>query len=250
MEGTEARLLVSESLFDSGLVLPKIGERQLVEFPAPARNPTSEDIREAFPPAIYERMLRMIKRHENDSGTAAGTVFAGGDHLDTASPPNRTLGYGRNLSVVGILPEERHLVRVGADGKMSITEAGAERLLMNDVARIFKTLMKVDWFRRLGPVRRAAMVDFAMAGVGTVLGDDELTRVNLPKLGRSGFPAMIEALRRTGPTGLWIPDFVQAGKEIVTNSAGTGPSKYKRQVGARADQLQQLIETGDQRGLR
>jgi lysozyme len=73
-------------------------------------------------------------------------------YLDTASPPNITIGIGRNLSGRGVLPVE------------------IDMMFDHDVDHFFNFLSeKFDWFNKLNEARQCALVDMCFMGTKSFL---------------------------------------------------------------------------------
>lgn len=71
-------------------------------------------------------------------------------YLDTANPPNITIGIGRNLTGRGVLPVE------------------IDMMFDHDVDHFFNFLSeKFDWFNKLNDARQCALVDMCFMGTKT-----------------------------------------------------------------------------------
>lgn len=110
-----------------------------------------------------------------------------------------TIGVGRNLDDSGI------------------SEAEALHLLDNDIAAVKATGMRHDWFRKLDPVRKDAILNMAF-------------NMGWPRL--LGFRQMIAALERM--------DYEEAAREALA-------SKWADQVGNRAREVSEQLRTGVER---
>ena len=108
-----------------------------------------------------------------------------------------TIGIGRNLDDAGI------------------TEAEADQLLGNDIARAVADLDRaLPWWRRLSPMRRRALLNMAF-------------NLGLPRL--LGFKGMLADLERG--------DFEGAAREAID-------SRWARQTGARAQRIAMMLAEG------
>ena len=81
---------------------------------------------------LLDRAREMIARHE-------GIRLK--PYLDTVG--KMTVGYGRNLTDVGISQQE------------------ASFLLENDIKKVIHELIKIPWFNTLNPARKAVLIDMA-----------------------------------------------------------------------------------------
>ena len=81
-----------------------------------------------------------------------------------------TIGYGRNLDDVGILPEETRTLGITKDSviRTGITQAIADALLEGDIARAMADLDRaLPWWRKLDGVRQRVMVNMVFnMGIG------------------------------------------------------------------------------------
>jgi lysozyme len=107
-----------------------------------------------------------------------------------------TIGYGRALNIVGISTGE------------------AEAMLHHDVADVVGKLGRFPWFKPLGEVRGAVLIDMTF---------------NLGWLKLLGFAHFLDAIERG--------DFEKAAAEMLN-------SQWARQVGARAVELSTMMKTG------
>lgn len=107
-----------------------------------------------------------------------------------------TIGVGRNLDDVGISEGEAHM------------------LLANDIAKVQRQLMTLDWFNTLDEVRQAVLIDMAF---------------NLGFAGLMTFKSMLGAVR--------VGDWKEAARQMVK-------SKWADQVGSRALRLAQMMVSG------
>ena len=130
---------------------------------------------------VYE----LIKRHE---GLRLKPYRDTEGHL--------TIGYGRALNIVGISSGE------------------AEAMLHHDVADVVGKLGRFPWFKPLGEVRGAVLIDMTF---------------NLGWLKLLGFAHFLDAIERG--------DFEVAAAEMLN-------SEWARQVGARAVELSTMMKTG------
>jgi lysozyme len=130
---------------------------------------------------VYE----LIKRHE---GLRLKPYRDTEGHL--------TIGYGRALNIVGISNDE------------------ADAMLGHDVADVVSKLDRFPWFKSLGEVRAAVLIDMAF---------------NLGWLKLLGFAHFLDAIERS--------DFETAAKEMLD-------SEWAKQVGARAEELSTMMKTG------
>ncbi|HEX8583065.1 MAG TPA: glycoside hydrolase family protein [Allosphingosinicella sp.] len=129
----------------------------------------------------------------------------------------RTIGVGRNLDDVGILPHETAMLGITtasaiADG---ITETQSTFLLASDIGRVVKDLDKrLPWWRKLDPIRQRVMVNMAFnLGIG----------------GLCGFHNTLSMIERG--------DYRNAAINMLA-------SKWARQVGARAVRLSTMMRGG------
>jgi lysozyme len=115
-----------------------------------------------------------------------------------------TIGYGRNLDDVGIMPFE------------------ADDLLEHDIVACIGALSTrlAPWFDKLDDVRQRALINMSFMGVDKLL----------------GFVRMLEALRNAARTG--DQRFYDLAADELMDS------KYARQVGQRAVRLAHMIRKG------
>lgn len=130
-------------------------------------------------------VYQLIKRHE---GLRLKPYTDTEGHL--------TIGYGRALNIAGI------------------SAAEAEAMLQHDVADVVARLKRFSWYRMLGEVRAAVLIDMAF---------------NLGWLKLLGFEHFLGAVERG--------DFATAAAEMLD-------SAWARQVGNRAVELAQMMKTG------
>lgn len=129
----------------------------------------------------------------------------------------RTIGVGRNLDDVGILPEETRALGLTAEGavRAGVTRAQAMALLDFDVARCVRQLdAKLPWWRGLNPVRRRVLANM-MFNLG---------------------PTRLLGFRNTLA-------FIRAG-DWARAANGMERSLWRRQVGDRAVRLVEMMATG------
>ena len=107
-----------------------------------------------------------------------------------------TIGYGRALNIVGISSDE------------------AEAMLHHDVADVVGKLGRFQWFKSLGDVRGAVLIDMTF---------------NLGWLKLLGFAHFLDAIERG--------DFETAAAEMLD-------SEWAQQVGTRAEELSTMMKTG------
>ncbi len=97
---------------------------------------------------------------------------------------------------------------------VGISQAEAMLMLHNDIAAATADLVRFTWYDQVGPVRLRALIDM---------------RINLGPGRFRGFRRMLEALERG--------DYQAAALEMRT-------SVWAAQVGARAERLARMMETG------
>lgn len=98
---------------------------------------------------------------------------------------------------------------------VGISLAEAELMLDHDMSRAAAAVLaRIPWAHTLDEVRFAVLVNMAFAGIGTLL----------------TFKKMLAAMERR--------DWSTAAKELLD-------SKYRRQVGMRAERLAKQLETGE-----
>ena len=138
-------------------------------------------------------------------------------YLDTAVPPRRTAGIGRNLDNVGIRPAETHALGITVDSivRDGITRPQALYLCNCDVAVACHALdAHLPWWRALDPIRQRVMLNWCFnIGIGGLLG----FKNTLAAIERHDWPAAV---------------------------AGMKASKWNTQVGHRAERLEQAMATG------
>jgi len=140
-----------------------------------------------------DRMIEQIKRHEGC------ILHEYKDHLGYS-----TIGYGRLIQ----------------EGKGGISEAEAQFMLMNDVAKFMKEAQSFDWFDGLNEPRKAVIVNM------------------LFNLGLFNFNKFMKFKQAVADR-----DFEEAAKQMVTGSNG-GKSLWAKQVKGRAYELAKQMETG------
>ena len=138
-------------------------------------------------------------------------------YFDTASPPRRTVGVGRNLDDVGISAAETAQlgITVASCVAHGITQPQSRVLLANDIARAELALDKrLPWWRRLDPVRQRVLLNMCFnMGIVTLL----------------KFRNTLAAIERS--------DYLAA-------AAGMRASAWHGQVGTRALRLEAMMELG------
>ncbi len=137
---------------------------------------------------MHESVMDMVKRHEG---------LRLHPYVDTAG--KLTIGYGRNLSDVGITHEE------------------ADALFARDFEEASRKACEIvgaGYFKRMDGVRQAVLIDMAFN-----LGNRLATFVNTLRMIREGdyFAAALEMLR----------------------------SRWAQQVGKRAEELSEMMRTGE-----
>lgn len=138
-----------------------------------------------------------------------------------------TCGVGRNLDDVGIRPAERQALGLTVDGivKNGLTKPQALALLDSDIAAVEADLDRaLPWWRSLSDVRQRVLLNMCFnLGIG---------RAASPGRKARGLLAFVNTLTfmRTG-------NFVAAAK-------GMRASLWADQVGARAERLARMMETG------
>lgn len=125
------------------------------------------------------------------------------------------IGFGRSLTYNPLSAEEKKYVQYNADGSMSISRAGAEQLLKNDVNKMMKDMdRRIPWWRTLDDERQFVLLDMAYTlGVGGLC--RQKTILNAMKV--HNYEAAAEAMRN---------------------------SKWYRQVGNRGARDYLLLKTG------
>jgi len=186
---------------------------------------------------MTKKGVEMLKRHE-------GRVVRDGRHIPyTDSTGHTTIGYGRNLSSVGISQTEMRRIILDVVGhpyraqkakvdfvgegdsspsvvmSIDIKESGisdgvAVMMLENDIAVAHGAVENRSWFSALNDARRDVVVNMVF---------------NLGLSGFSGFVKMIEAMREG--------DYFRAAEEMLD-------SKWARQVGFRASELAEIMRSG------
>lgn len=136
-------------------------------------------------------------------------------YLDTAVPPKWTAAIGRNLEASPITgPEWKALLDVG-EIAVSISHAGAQRLLGNGVvAAQMQCSQAFGWWPGLDEVRREVLVNLTF---------------NMGMQRLVGFRNMLAAVK--------AGDYGIAAEELLD-------SAYAKQVGARAQRLADQLRTG------
>lgn len=142
-------------------------------------------------------------------------------YFDTAKPPKRTIGVGRNLDAIGIRASETAalgitLASVLANG---ITREQSRVMLGNDIDGAERDLDRnLPWWRSLDGVRQRVILNMAFNMGAKAPGAGLLEfRNTLAAVQRHDWPAAV---------------------------AGMKASKWHRQVGARAVRLEAMMETG------
>lgn len=107
-----------------------------------------------------------------------------------------TIGYGRNLDDVGI------------------SEAEAETLLANDIAKVEREAERFHWYAGLNDARKAVVLNM------------------LFNLGASSFKGFVNTIK-----AISAGDYDDAANRMLA-------SKWAEQVGARAARLAQIMRTG------
>lgn len=107
-----------------------------------------------------------------------------------------TIGYGRNLDDVGI------------------SEAEAEMLLANDIAKVEREAERFHWYAGLNDARKAVVLNM------------------LFNLGASSFKGFVNTIK-----AISAGDYDDAANRMLA-------SKWAEQVGARAARLAQIMRTG------
>jgi len=148
-------------------------------------------------------------------------------YLDTAKPPKRTIGVGRNLDAVGIRASETAalgitLASVLANG---ITREQSRVLLGNDIDAAEADLdAKLPWWRSLDPVRQRVLLNMCFnMGIG---------RRAAPGIKAKGLLEFVNTL-----AAIEAHDWRRA-------VAGMRLSLWHTQVGDRAHRLEAMMETG------
>jgi len=132
--------------------------------------------------------LSAIDQIKKDEG------FRGKPYKCTAG--KTTIGYGRNLD------------------DNPLTEEEAEYLLNNDLNKVVKEVINLDYYARLNPTRRSVIINM-------------LFNLGMPRFKK--FIKMQEALN--------IQDYEEAAIQMLD-------SKWARQVGSRAERLAKKMKSG------
>lgn len=138
-------------------------------------------------------------------------------YLDTAKPPRRTIGVGRNLDAIGIRAVETErlgitLTSVLRDG---ITRPQSRAMLGNDFDATEADLdRRLPWWRTLDPVRQRVLLNMCF---------------NLGIKGLLGFVNTLELVRT---------------HQFAAAARGMAASRWHGQVGDRARRLEAMMATG------
>jgi lysozyme len=140
--------------------------------------------------------LDLIRSHEGERQFVYDDADGTAIHSGSVVKGNPTVGVGRNLAGKGLSPDE------------------IAYLLNNDIREVQTFLATFPWYRRLNPVRQAALTDMAF---------------NLGTKGFAAFAHMIAAV---------------AAKDYATAAAAMLDSKAARQLPKRYGQLAQMLKSG------
>lgn len=136
-------------------------------------------------------------------------------------PANKkTIGYGRNLEAKPLDEDEIKLC-TNENGEIEVTEALAEKWVLDEISKIDKRLSKENYWNNLNSARKACLIDFIYnVGYSTY----------------NKFDHFIYSLE--------ISDYDLAARHLETGSAANGKSKYYNQTGIRAKRNIHIIRTG------
>ena len=148
-------------------------------------------------------------------------------YLDTAKPPKRTIGVGRNLDARGILQSEtaRFGITLASVLRDGVTREQSRFMLGNDIDDAERDLDRaLPWWRSLDPVRQRVLLNMCFnMGIG---------RRASPGVKAKGLLQFVNTL-----AAIERHDWPRA-------VAGMRASLWDGQVGARADRLEAMMDTG------
>lgn len=139
-------------------------------------------------------------------------------YLCTAN--KKTIGYGRNLEANPLSEDEIKLC-TNENREIEVSEALAEKWLLDEIYKIEKRLSKENYWSNLNSARKACLIDF------------------IYNVGRSTY-LKFSTLNR----GLVSKDFELASKGLEFGSGKNGKSKYYNQTGIRAKRNIHIMRTG------